>query len=62
MTPYTRCLIEDDIKIGVKSTAILFGRYDRLLIGLFQVFFAATLLVIADSFQLGLFLILLHLV
>jgi 4-hydroxybenzoate polyprenyltransferase len=46
---------EDDIKIGVKSTAILFGRYDRLLIGLFQVFFAATLLVIADSFQLGLF-------
>ncbi|HEU0195719.1 MAG TPA: 4-hydroxybenzoate octaprenyltransferase [Nevskiaceae bacterium] len=26
----------DDLKIGVKSTAILFGRYDRLCIGLFQ--------------------------
>ena len=46
---------DDDIKIGVKSTAILFGKYDRLIIGLFQVFFAAILLVIADSFQLGLF-------
>lgn len=25
---------EDDLKIGVKSSAILFGRYDRLIIGL----------------------------
>lgn len=46
---------DDDIKIGVKSTAILFGKYDRLIIGLFQVLFTATLFVIADSFQLGLF-------
>lgn len=27
---------EDDVKIGVKSTAILFGRHDRLIIGLLQ--------------------------
>ena len=27
---------DDDIKIGVKSTAILFGRYDRIIIGLLQ--------------------------
>jgi len=27
---------DDDIKIGVKSTAILFGRYDRIAIGLLQ--------------------------
>jgi len=27
---------EDDLKIGVKSTAILFGRYDRLIIGILQ--------------------------
>ena len=27
---------DDDIKIGVKSTAILFGRYDRILVGCFH--------------------------
>jgi 4-hydroxybenzoate polyprenyltransferase len=27
---------EDDLKIGVKSTAILFGRYDRLMVGILQ--------------------------
>lgn len=27
---------EDDLKIGIKSTAILFGRYDRLIIGILQ--------------------------
>ncbi|CAK0750653.1 4-hydroxybenzoate octaprenyltransferase [Gammaproteobacteria bacterium] len=27
---------EDDLKIGVKSTAILFGRYDRLAVGIAQ--------------------------
>jgi 4-hydroxybenzoate polyprenyltransferase len=28
---------EDDLKIGVKSSAILFGKYDRLIIGLLQI-------------------------
>ncbi|MBI3898799.1 MAG: 4-hydroxybenzoate octaprenyltransferase [Gammaproteobacteria bacterium] len=28
---------EDDLRVGVKSTAILFGRYDRALIGVFHV-------------------------
>jgi 4-hydroxybenzoate polyprenyltransferase len=27
---------EDDLKIGIKSTAILFGQYDKLIIGLLQ--------------------------
>jgi 4-hydroxybenzoate polyprenyltransferase len=27
---------DDDLKIGIKSTAILFGRHDRLIIGVFQ--------------------------
>lgn len=27
---------EDDLKIGIKSTSILFGRYDKLIIGLLQ--------------------------
>lgn len=26
----------DDLKIGVKSTAVLFGRHDRLIVGVFQ--------------------------
>lgn len=36
-TEYAMVDREDDLKIGVKSTAIAFGRYDRLWIGLFQV-------------------------
>jgi 4-hydroxybenzoate polyprenyltransferase len=43
-TAYAMVDRDDDLKIGVKSTAILFGRYDRLLIGLFH---AATLLLLA---------------
>jgi 4-hydroxybenzoate polyprenyltransferase len=39
-TAYAMVDRDDDVKVGVKSTAILFGRYDRLLIGVFQ---AATL-------------------
>ncbi len=35
---------DDDVKIGVKSTAILFGRFDKLIIGLLQL---ATLLLMA---------------
>lgn len=35
---------DDDLKIGVKSTAILFGRYDRLIIGILQ---SATLVLLA---------------
>jgi 4-hydroxybenzoate polyprenyltransferase len=27
---------DDDVKVGIKSTAILFGRYDRQIIGIFQ--------------------------
>ena len=27
---------DDDLKIGVKSTAILFGRFDKLIMGLLQ--------------------------
>lgn len=35
-TQYAMVDRNDDVKIGVKSTAILFGRYDRLVIALFQ--------------------------
>lgn len=50
-TQYAMVDREDDKKIGVKSTAILFGQYDRLCIGLLQV---ATLgILIVTGQQLG---------
>ena len=36
-TMYAMVDRDDDLKIGVKSSAILFGKYDRLIIGLFQI-------------------------
>lgn len=38
-TMYAMIDREDDLRIGVKSTAILFGRYDRLIILSLQLFF-----------------------
>ncbi len=35
-TQYAMVDRDDDLKIGMKSTAILFGRYDKLIIGLLQ--------------------------
>ncbi|MEZ3499970.1 4-hydroxybenzoate octaprenyltransferase [Pantoea sp. KPR_PJ] len=35
-TQYAMVDRDDDLKIGIKSTAILFGRYDKLIIGLLQ--------------------------
>lgn len=35
-TQYAMVDRNDDIKIGVKSTAILFGRYDKIIIGILQ--------------------------
>ena len=37
---------DDDLRIGVKSTAILFGDFDRLLIGLFQGLFVVAMLLV----------------
>ena len=42
-TIYSMVDRDDDLKIGVKSTAILFGEYDRAMIGLFQALFILTL-------------------
>jgi len=42
-TMYAMVDREDDLRIGVKSTAILFGRYDRLIIGLIQMAMLAVL-------------------
>lgn len=52
-TMYAICDREDDLKIGVKSAAILLGRYDRLGIGLMQLFTLALLVIGGVSFGLG---------
>ena len=44
---------DDDLKIGIKSTAILFGRHDRLMVGLLQAATLAVLLWVGQVEQLG---------
>lgn len=46
---------EDDIKIGVKSTAILFGDDDKAITGLLQLMVLFIFLLAAKPFELGLF-------
>jgi len=52
-TMYAMVDREDDLKIGVKSTAILFGEADKVIISLFQGLFLITLLIIGQKAQLG---------
>ena len=52
-TMYAMVDRDDDLKIGVKSSAILFGKYDRLAIGLFQIIFLALLYLAGRAFELG---------
>lgn len=44
---------EDDMKIGVKSTAILFGESDRLIVGIIQLLFLLALVLAGQSAGLG---------
>jgi 4-hydroxybenzoate polyprenyltransferase len=53
-TQYAMVDREFDIKIGVKSTAILFGDADRLIIGMLQAMFIIALWLAARQFQMGL--------
>ncbi|MEQ4732832.1 4-hydroxybenzoate octaprenyltransferase [Providencia rettgeri] len=52
-TQYAMVDRDDDLKIGVKSTAILFGQYDKLIIGLLQLLMVGLLLVIGSLAGLG---------
>lgn len=52
-TEYAMADREDDLKIGVKSTAILFGTADRLIIGLLQLACLILLWLSAAQFALG---------
>lgn len=42
-TQYAMVDRDDDLKVGIKSSAILFGRWDRLIIGLMQILLVAWL-------------------
>jgi len=52
-TMYAMVDREDDIRIGVKSTAILFGSEDRLIIGIIQALLIAVLIIIGVNMELG---------
>lgn len=44
---------EDDLKIGVKSTAILFGEYDRLILAILQLLALFSLFMVGQHLHLG---------
>ncbi|MCT8353742.1 4-hydroxybenzoate octaprenyltransferase [Photorhabdus kayaii] len=52
-TQYAMIDRNDDLKIGVKSTAILFGRFDKLIIGLLQLAMLLMLVLVGYMMNLG---------
>jgi len=54
-TAYAMVDREDDLRIGIKSSAILFGQYDRLIIGLLQLGCLLSLYLAGLAFGLGLY-------
>lgn len=52
-TMYAMVDRDDDVKIGVKSTAILFGKRDKLIVGILQLLTLLLLLMAGQSFALG---------
>lgn len=52
-TEYAMVDRDDDIRIGIKSTAILFGRHDKLAIGLLQLLAVVLLILIGGLNQLN---------
>ena len=53
-TEYAMVDRDDDIKIGIKSTAILFGDMDRIMIGILQILFIGSMLLLNQQLSLGL--------
>ena len=47
-TQYAMVDRDDDVKIGIKSTAILFGQYDKLIIGILQIGVLALMAIIGE--------------
>ncbi|MCF7364249.1 MULTISPECIES: 4-hydroxybenzoate octaprenyltransferase [Vibrio] len=52
-TQYAMVDRDDDLVIGIKSTAILFGRYDKMIIGGLQLMTIAMLIMLGNYYQLG---------
>ncbi|WP_245912649.1 4-hydroxybenzoate octaprenyltransferase [Marinobacterium halophilum] len=52
-TQYAMVDRDDDLKIGVKSTAVLFGRHDRLIVGMLQLATLGVLVWVGQLEQLG---------
>jgi len=52
-TMYAMADREDDIKIGVKSTAILFGEADKLIIAVLQLLFLLGIILLGQAAKLG---------
>lgn len=52
-TEYAMVDRSDDLKVGIKSTAIRFGRFDRIIIGLFQLGFLAVMAGVGNLFNLN---------
>lgn len=54
-TMYAMADREEDIKIGVKSTAVLFAKYDKLIIGILQICLLFVFFKTSEAFNLGVF-------
>jgi 4-hydroxybenzoate polyprenyltransferase len=54
-TMYAMVDRDDDLRIGIKSTAILFGSADRLMVGLLQVFTLTTLFLLGQRLEYQMF-------
>jgi len=52
-TMYAMVDREDDVYVGVKSTAILFGELDRMMIGVVQLCFLLVMLLVGNQLDLG---------
>ncbi|NOH56042.1 4-hydroxybenzoate octaprenyltransferase [Vibrio coralliilyticus] len=52
-TQYAMVDRDDDLKIGIKSTAILFGRFDKMIIGALQLVTMAMLIAVGHWYELG---------
>ena len=54
-TQYAMVDRDDDVKLGLKSTAILFAELDRFMIAVLQISFLATLLLVTRSVEFSIY-------
>jgi len=52
-TQYAMVDRDDDLRIGVKSTAILFGRFDKIIIGLLQLLTLVLFIILGNWLNLS---------